>query len=147
MLGEVDGFLAQSLLKAFHKVHEVLHGVLLFTDLALMARVIVNIAEYIARIDVVLIGVQEFSEKVLQFFRHLDRVLLSFSLHGFIRTLFRLLRLSICGTQRCKEHLLVHVRHKKEGLDEGVEVACVAYVFKTDGYALLPLSLIQLERF
>ena len=146
MLGEVDGFLAQSLLKAFHKIHEVLHGVLLISDLALMARVIVHIAEYIARIDVVLISVQEFSEKVLQFLRHLDRVLLSFSLHGFIRTLFRLLRLSICGTQRCKEHLLVHVRHKKEGLDEGVEVACVAHVFEAHWGPILAHPLVQSER-
>lgn len=73
-------------------------------------------------------------------------MLFPFGFHGCVLTLLLLLTIAINRrTYLGEEHLLVHVGHKEEGLDERVEVAGVAYVFEAYGGPVLAHSLVKCE--
>ena len=146
MLGDVSRVLAQSLLQSLHKVHQILHRVLLIANGTRVAGVIYNVIEDFGGVHVALISVEKSGEEVLQLVRHLQTKVhpLGFHLQLLIHFSGSLLLLrpsdSVC------ENLFAHVRQEKEGLDKGVEVASVSNVLEADRHTFLSLSLVQSQR-
>ena len=115
---------------------------MLVTDLLLIARVINDIIEDLARIHILLSCVEQTSKEELQLLSHLYTQLDSLNL-----LLVVLAFLSPTISDLRSEEFVSHVRQEEEGLDERVEVACVSDVFEADRQPILPLSLVQRQRF
>ena len=112
MLCDLRGVFAEALFQPLHKVHQVLHGVLLITDLLFVARIIDDIIEDLTRVDILLTCMKESSEEELQFLGHLYTQLYSLSLCLVVLAL--LSPVSDLGVVE----FLSHVRQEEKGLDE-----------------------------
>ena len=145
MLDDVSGVLAQSLLQPLHKVHQILHRVLLVANRAWVAGVIHDVIEDVGRVHVALISVEKAGEEVLQLVRHFQTKVhpLGFHLQLLIHfSVSLLLLLGLPSDSVCK-NLFAHVWQEKEGLDKGVEVASVSNILEAHRHTLLSLSLVQ----
>jgi hypothetical protein len=138
VLRDVGRILANSFLKALHKVHEILHWILLLANLALVAGVVYYIIEHTGWIYVTLICIKHLCEKMLKLSSH--RIACFHSLD--LDFIWLLVNWHLHASNRVEKEFFSHVWQKEEGLNEGVEVAGVAYVLKSNRDTILAHSLV-----